>query len=55
MVLMMMEETLALSGLFYGLSVQDLGDPSPEFDVQEETRRQESFPRITFDRLHRHP
>jgi hypothetical protein len=51
----MMEETLELSGLFYRLAVQDLGDSFPEFDVPEETRRPKSFPRITFDRLHRHP
>jgi hypothetical protein len=30
---------LGLSGLFYRLSVQDLGDSFPEFDVQEETKR----------------
>jgi hypothetical protein len=55
MMLMMTEEPLGLSGLLYRLSVRDLGDSFPEFDVQEETRRQESFPRITFDRLRRHP
>jgi hypothetical protein len=52
--MLLMEETLELSGLFYRLSVQDLGDSFPEFDVQEETRRQQPFPRITFDRLRRH-
>jgi hypothetical protein len=44
---MVMEETLELSGLFYRLSGQDLGDSFPEFVVQEEAGRQESFPRIT--------
>jgi hypothetical protein len=39
-VLMMMEETLELSGLFYRLSGQDLGDSFPEFVVQEEAGRQ---------------
>jgi hypothetical protein len=39
--MLMMEEALGLSGLFYRLSVQDLGDSFPEIDVQEETRRQE--------------
>jgi hypothetical protein len=52
--MLMMEEALGLSGLFYRLSVQDLGDSFPEIDVQEETRRQELFPRITFDRLRRY-
>jgi hypothetical protein len=52
--MLMMEETLGLSGLFYRLSVQDLVDSFPEFDVQEETRSQELFPRITFDRLRHH-
>jgi hypothetical protein len=54
MILVILEETLGLSGLFYRLSGQDLGDSFSEFDVQEEAGRQESFPRITFDRLRRH-